>query len=62
MSEIRVDKITNEAGSFTQFASAFSKADRDSVAWTKTGTGSAETATTPDELKAATPAALQEIQ
>ena len=43
MSEIRVDNITNEAGTFTQFKGVFSKADRDSVAWTKTGTGTAET-------------------
>ena len=43
MSEIRVDNITNEAGTFTQFKGVFSKADKDSVAWTKTGNDTAET-------------------
>ena len=43
MSQLRVDEITDEAGTFTQLAGVFSKADRDSVAWTKTGNGTAET-------------------
>ena len=43
MSEIRVDNITNEAGTFTQFKGVFFKADKDSVAWTKTGNDTAET-------------------
>jgi hypothetical protein len=53
MSQIRVDEITDEVGTgapiFPNGASGvapnsyFAKADRDSVAWTKTGNGTAET-------------------
>ena len=52
MSEIRVDNITDEAGTGSpgfpnglgnNVSGLFSKADRDSVAWTKTGNDTAET-------------------
>ena len=44
MSQIRVNKLTNEAGTFTQLDGVFSKrAGSDSVVFAKTGNGTAET-------------------
>ena len=44
MSQIRVNKLTNEAGTFTQLDGVFSKrAGSDSVAWAKTDNDTAET-------------------
>ena len=44
MSQLRVNKITNEAGTFTQLDGVFSKrAGSDSVVFAKTGNGTAET-------------------
>jgi len=45
MSELSVDKITNSAGTDPLLKGTFAKDDRDIVAWTKTGNGTAETQT-----------------
>jgi len=45
MSELSVDKITNSAGTDPLLKGTFAKDDRDAVAWTKTGNGTAETQT-----------------